>query len=104
MRDLCPVPLTAKRADPRATSAGVEADVARAVEALRREHPDLDVSGEAAEGSAVDILVRASRDAGLVVVGSRGHGGFAGMMLGSVSHAVLRGADSPVAVVRRGAF
>jgi nucleotide-binding universal stress UspA family protein len=88
----------------RATAVAVSEDVAIAVQALRAEHPDLDVSAEAVEGGAVDVLVRASRDAGLVVVGSRGHGGFAGMMLGSVSHALLRGAHSPVVVVRRGAF
>ena len=78
--------------------------VAGALERLRADSPDLEAWGEAVEGAAVDVLVRASRDAGLVVVGSRGYGGFAGMMLGSVSHAVLRRAHSPVAVVRRGAW
>jgi nucleotide-binding universal stress UspA family protein len=87
-----------------ATAAGVRQDVALAVDSLRMQHGDLDLSGEAVEGHAVDVLLSQSGDAGLVVVGSRGHGGFAGMMLGSVSHAVLRGSHSPVVVVRRGAF
>jgi nucleotide-binding universal stress UspA family protein len=87
-----------------ATAAVVKDDVDLAVTALRAQHPTLQVSGQAVEGRAAEVLVDASTQAGLVVVGSRGHGGFAGMMLGSVSHAVLRAADSPVVVVRRGAF
>jgi nucleotide-binding universal stress UspA family protein len=36
----------------------------------------------------------------LVVVGSRGHGGFAGLFLGSVSQAVLHHTPAPIAIVR----
>jgi nucleotide-binding universal stress UspA family protein len=79
-------------------------DVERAVQATRRAAPDLDVSGSAVEGLPADVLADASTGAGLVVVGSRGHGGFAGLVLGSVSHAVVRLASSPVAVVRHGSF
>jgi nucleotide-binding universal stress UspA family protein len=76
----------------------------RAEHHLHAQHPALEVSSSTVEGDAVDVLVAASPGVGLVVVGSRGEGGFAGMMLGSVSHGVLRSAASPVAVVRRGAF
>ncbi len=63
-------------------------------------YPDVDVRVEVAEGPAAHELVDASRTAGLLVVGTRGHGGLAGMLLGSVSHAVLRHAHCPVVIAR----
>jgi nucleotide-binding universal stress UspA family protein len=66
--------------------------------------PELTVTGTVVEGRADDVLVEQSRLAGLVVVGSRGQGGFAGLMVGSVSHGVMRRSASPVVVVRRGAL
>lgn len=51
------------------------------------------------EGNAAGILVDRSEGAFMVVVGSRGHGGFAGLLLGSVSAAVAEHASCPVLVV-----
>lgn len=76
--------------------------VAEAIAQVHDEHPDLDVVGHAQEGRAQEALLQEDRQAGLVVVGSRGHGGFPGLMLGSVSRAMLRQSVVPVAVVREG--
>lgn len=52
------------------------------------------------EGFARSVLVDASKDADLLVVGRRGHGGFSGLLLGSVSSACVAHAHCPVLVVR----
>lgn len=52
------------------------------------------------EGHAAQVLVSASLGADLLVMGSRGHGGFAGMLLGSVSEYVIAHAACPVLVIR----
>jgi nucleotide-binding universal stress UspA family protein len=51
------------------------------------------------EGGAAEVLLDASRGATMVVVGSRGHGGFAGLLLGSVSSNVAEHASCPVLVI-----
>ncbi|WP_169792150.1 universal stress protein [Jiangella muralis] len=66
---------------------------------LRRSHPELTVTTRVEDRPAEVTLVEASADAGMVVVGTRGRGAFEGMLLGSVSHAVIHGATSAIAVV-----
>jgi nucleotide-binding universal stress UspA family protein len=53
-----------------------------------------------AEGHPVSVLLDAAADADLLVVGSRGHGGFTGMLLGSVSEHVVAHAPCAVVVVK----
>jgi len=52
------------------------------------------------EGIAAQVLLDASGDADLLVVGSRGHGGFAEALLGSVSQHCVQHARCPVVVIR----
>lgn len=53
------------------------------------------------QGGAAGVLVKESRGAEMLVLGSRGHGGFVGMLLGSVSTAAVAHAQCPVLIVRR---
>lgn len=69
--------------------------------ALRRvPHSDVEVTSEVVQGGAARILIDASARADLLVVGSRGHGGFVGLMLGSVSSQVVHHSMCTVVVVR----
>lgn len=70
-------------------------------EEAREAHPGLEVHTSVLGGSPGQAIAAYAMDirAGLVVMGSRGHGGFAGMLLGSVSHRVVHDAPCPVMVV-----
>ena len=71
-------------------------------QALAQVETDVPVTGRVAEGSAPLELIEASRTADLLVLGSRGHGAFTGMLLGSVSQHCVSHAHCPVVVVRGG--
>jgi nucleotide-binding universal stress UspA family protein len=63
-------------------------------------YPDVRVQTTIVEGHPAPTLVQASRGADLLVVGSRGHGEFAGMLIGSVSQHCASNAQCPVLVWR----
>lgn len=71
-----------------------------AVATVRWQHPGVQVTTLMPEGPAAAAIVGAEAEPGLVVVGTRGRGGFAGLLLGSVSHSVVHAATRPVAIVR----
>lgn len=68
----------------------------------RVRYPEVKVSRIVVRQRPAEALVEAGAGARLLVVGSRGHGGFTGLLLGSVSRYVLQHAACPVAVVRAG--
>jgi nucleotide-binding universal stress UspA family protein len=76
------------------------ASVNRAADAVLEAFPDLQVDQIVVEEHPARVLVEMSDEAGLVVVGTRGLGGFERLVLGSVSRYVVQHAGGPVVVVR----
>lgn len=74
--------------------------VADAIARWRTKYPDVEVRFRLARAHPTDLLGQESDTARLVVVGSRGRGGFSGLVLGSVSQSLLHRSTCPVAVVR----
>ena len=68
--------------------------------AIRRRHPDLDIGSDLLLESPVQALVERTDDARLLVLGSRGMGGFHGMLVGSTAVALVAHGHCPVAVIR----
>lgn len=83
--------------DPEELGGEVCADAAKKARAA---HPDLPVTTEVRVGSAAPQLLKVAQDAGMVVLGARGHGRVTGALIGSVSQQVAMHASCPVVVVR----
>jgi nucleotide-binding universal stress UspA family protein len=73
---------------------------ARAAERVAHDHPGLSVTVEVPDGQPAHVLALRSLGAGLVVIGTRGRGGFSGLLLGSVGHDLIHDSACPVMIVR----
>lgn len=74
-----------------------EAMLEKAIADLNAE--DIEIEYRVDEGGAAEVLVAAAAEADLLVVGSRGHGGFAGLLLGSVSQQCAHHTPCPIVIV-----
>ena len=83
--------------DPRLLEEGERAVLADAIGAC--DTAGVDVEQVLVEGPAAQRLLERAKGADLLVVGSRGRGGFAGLLLGSVSQQVVHHAEGPVVVI-----
>lgn len=81
-------------------TAEAEAELAAVIDEVAATHPSTPVERQVVFGSPAAALIEAGADAALIVVGSRGRGGFAGLLLGSVSHQLAHHAPCPVVIVR----
>ncbi|GAA1816043.1 universal stress protein [Luedemannella flava] len=87
--------------DPAELEAEAGRIVAEAVAGWSARYPDVAVETRLTHGADAEAeLIETSAHASLVVVGSRGRGGFTGLLLGSVSQALTHHAECPVAIVR----
>jgi nucleotide-binding universal stress UspA family protein len=81
-----------------------EQDVQKALEKVQADlgvkHPDIEIAARVLRGHPAQLLVEESKGADLLVVGSRGHGEFVGMVIGSVSEYCATNAHCPVLVHR----
>jgi nucleotide-binding universal stress UspA family protein len=78
------------------------ADITRDAEArVRRASPELDIRSILTGGDIRTVLLEASTQAAMLVIGARGHGPVPRLLLGSVASTVTRHASCPVVVVRR---
>jgi nucleotide-binding universal stress UspA family protein len=80
--------------------ARMEATLDEAIAKAQAGRPGPEVETRLGYGHPAQILIEASKEADLLVVGSHGHGAFTGMMVGSVSIHCVTGAFCPVVVVR----
>lgn len=73
--------------------------IQNALGTLPQEYPQVNIEVTVSRGRTEDVLLKAVQDVDLLVVGSRGRGGFAGLLLGSVSQHMLTIAPCPVAIM-----
>lgn len=90
-----------KGSDDEGVMASFKDDLEVRIKLLEEAHPDLKINKQIVPGPAVGALTKASYDHDVVVVGSRGRGGFTGLLLGSTSQGLLQHAVGPVYVVPR---
>ena len=90
-----------KGSDDEGVMASFKDDLEVRIKPLEEAHPDLKINKQIVPGPAVGALTTASYDHDVVVVGSRGRGGFTGLLLGSTSQGLLQHAVGPVYVVPR---
>ncbi len=76
--------------------------LAQTVAEVVGDDPPVEVRESVVPGNAAEVLLESARGAELLVVGSRGHGGFSGALLGSVSQHCVQHAHCPVLVFRNG--
>jgi nucleotide-binding universal stress UspA family protein len=93
-----PITVAEDEADRDKAQQAAEAVTAKAVEAAGEPKP-ASVTVRAITGIASQELIKASQDADLLVLGRRGGGGFAALMLGSTTNQAMQHAKSPVVVV-----
>lgn len=88
---------------PQGLDLGKEAGTAlqRTLDEVLGTEPDVSFSSAVVEGHPALVLLEQAKDADLLVVGSRGHGEFTGMLIGSVSEHCVTHAECPVVVVRK---
>lgn len=84
---------------PTTVAAGADPVLDEALAPWEAAFPGVTVERRSARGRTREALIRSSGRARLLVVGRRGRGGFTGLLLGSVSQAVVQHADCPVLVV-----
>jgi nucleotide-binding universal stress UspA family protein len=85
--------------DPQALSRHAE-EIVEAAVAEAGAASDVEIESRAVEGAPARVLLAESRDADLLVLGSRGHGGFSELLLGSVGQQCVHHAACPVVIVR----